>query len=82
MNHRAWLTLAQAHISVSELDAARDNITSFDDLLDELGLTHDELRDNFIVRLRKYFEDNPAQPKHFLTVRGRGYRFVREPEQR
>jgi DNA-binding response OmpR family regulator len=35
--------------------------------------------DNFIVRLRKYFEDNPAQPKHFLTVRGRGYRFVREP---
>lgn len=35
--------------------------------------------DNFIVRLRKYFEENPAQPKHFLTVRGRGYRFVREP---
>ena len=37
--------------------------------------------DNFIVRLRKYFEDDPANPKHFLTVRGRGYRFVREPEQ-
>ena len=36
--------------------------------------------DNFIVRLRKYFEDNPAHPKHFLTVRGRGYRFVRETE--
>jgi two-component system alkaline phosphatase synthesis response regulator PhoP len=36
--------------------------------------------DNFIVRLRKYFEDDPAKPKHFLTVRGRGYRFVREPE--
>jgi transcriptional regulator with XRE-family HTH domain len=33
-------------ISVSELDAARDNTTSFHDLLDELGLTHDELRDN------------------------------------
>lgn len=36
--------------------------------------------DNFIVRLRKYFEDNPAHPEHFLTVRGRGYRFVREAE--
>ncbi len=32
--------------------------------------------DNFIVRLRKYFEDNPARPRFFLTVRGRGYRFV------
>ncbi len=36
--------------------------------------------DNFIVRLRKYFEDDPANPRHFLTVRGRGYRFIREPE--
>jgi len=32
--------------------------------------------DNFIVRLRKYFEPDPGQPIHFLTVRGRGYRFV------
>ncbi len=31
--------------------------------------------DNFIVRLRKYFEIDPAKPRHFLTVRGRGYRF-------
>ncbi|PLX88813.1 MAG: DNA-binding response regulator [Desulfuromonas sp.] len=35
--------------------------------------------DNFIVRLRKYFEDDPAHPRHFLTVRGRGYRFVKTP---
>ncbi|PLY02834.1 MAG: DNA-binding response regulator [Desulfuromonas sp.] len=35
--------------------------------------------DNFIVRLRKYFEADPSRPKHFRTVRGRGYRFVREP---
>ena len=34
--------------------------------------------DNFIVRLRKYFEDNPTVPKHFLTVRGRGYQFVKD----
>lgn len=33
--------------------------------------------DNFIVRLRKYFEIDPSRPVHFLTERGRGYRFVR-----
>lgn len=32
--------------------------------------------DNFIVRLRKAFEDDPSAPKHFVTVRGVGYRFV------
>ncbi len=32
--------------------------------------------DNFIVRLRRYIEDDPAKPKHVLTVRGVGYRFV------
>jgi DNA-binding response OmpR family regulator len=34
--------------------------------------------DNFIVRLRKYFEKNPSKPKLFRTVRGRGYRFINE----
>ena len=38
--------------------------------------------DNFIVRLRKYFEEDPSGPKHFLTVRGRGYRFVQDPEEK
>lgn len=33
--------------------------------------------DNFIVRLRKYLEDDPAKPSHLLTVRGVGYKFVR-----
>jgi DNA-binding response OmpR family regulator len=28
------------------------------------------------VRLRKYIEKNPAKPRHLLTVRGVGYRFV------
>ncbi|EAT17144.1 response regulator transcription factor [Desulfuromonas acetoxidans] len=32
--------------------------------------------DNFIVRLRKYFEQRPSHPRYFLTVRGRGYRFT------
>ena len=34
--------------------------------------------DNFIVRLRRYIEDDPTHPKHLLTVRGIGYRFVAE----
>jgi two-component system alkaline phosphatase synthesis response regulator PhoP len=36
--------------------------------------------DNFIVRLRKYFERDPTHPRHFLSVRGAGYRFVAEGE--
>ncbi|MCM3906207.1 MAG: response regulator transcription factor [Pyrinomonadaceae bacterium] len=35
--------------------------------------------DNFIVRLRKYLEDEPTRPRHLLTVRGVGYRFVAGP---
>jgi DNA-binding response OmpR family regulator len=35
--------------------------------------------DNFIVRLRRYIEDVPAKPKHLLTVRGVGYKFVANP---
>ena len=35
--------------------------------------------DNFIVRLRKYLEDDPANPRHLVTVRGVGYRFVANP---
>lgn len=36
--------------------------------------------DNFIVRLRRYIEDDPSNPIHLLTVRGVGYRFVAEPD--
>jgi len=35
--------------------------------------------DNFIVRLRRYIEDDPAKPRHLQTVRGVGYRFVAAP---
>jgi two-component system alkaline phosphatase synthesis response regulator PhoP len=34
--------------------------------------------DNFILRLRKRFERDPANPRHFLTVWGVGYRFLAE----
>ncbi len=35
--------------------------------------------DTFMLNLRKYFEANPSQPVHFISVRGTGYRFVKGP---
>jgi DNA-binding response OmpR family regulator len=35
--------------------------------------------DNFIVRLRRYIEEEPSKPRHLLTVRGVGYRFIAAP---
>jgi DNA-binding response OmpR family regulator len=52
-------------------------------LVDVWGLHEDtDTRpiDNFIVRLRRYIEDDPARPRHLLTVRGVGYRFVASPD--
>lgn len=48
-------------------------------LVDVWGLRQDtdtRAIDNFIVRLRRYIEKNPTKPRHLLTVRGIGYRFV------
>lgn len=36
--------------------------------------------DQFIRRLRKTFEPDPAEPRHFLTIRDAGYRFVADAE--
>jgi DNA-binding response OmpR family regulator len=36
--------------------------------------------DNFIVRLRRYIEDDSTRPQHLQTVRGIGYRFVANPK--
>ena len=38
--------------------------------------------DNFIVRLRKYIEDEPSSPRHLVTVRGLGYKFIPFPEKK
>ena len=35
--------------------------------------------DNFVMRLRRMIETDPSSPRHLLSVRGTGYRFVREP---
>lgn len=42
----------------------------------EEGATDTRTVDNFIMRLRKYFEPHPSRPVYFLSVRGAGYRFV------
>ena len=36
--------------------------------------------DNFVVRLRRYIEDEPANPHHLVTVRGLGYKFIPFPD--
>jgi DNA-binding response OmpR family regulator len=38
--------------------------------------------DNFIVRLRRYIEDDPSKPRRLLTVRGVGYRFISSPQRK
>jgi DNA-binding response OmpR family regulator len=48
-----------------------------------LGLREDtdtRAIDNFVVRLRRYIEEDPSGPRPLQTVRGEGYRFVAEPE--
>lgn len=53
-------------------------------MLEEVWNLHEDTDtraiDNFIVRLRKYIEAEPAKPRHLLTVRGVGYRFIPEPD--
>jgi DNA-binding response OmpR family regulator len=52
-------------------------------ILDRVWNVHEDTDtravDNFIVRLRRYIEEEPARPKHLQTVRGIGYRFVANP---
>ncbi|MCA1612965.1 MAG: response regulator transcription factor [Acidobacteria bacterium] len=73
------LTLMEAAL-LRHLIANAGRVVSRKSLLEEVwGLQEDtdtRAIDNFIVRLRKYIEDEPARPKHLLTVRGVGYRFV------
>ena len=53
-------------------------------MLEEVWNLHEDTDtraiDNFIVRLRRYIEDDPAKPRHVLTVRGVGYRFMAGPD--
>ncbi len=61
-------------------------VVSRKQILEEVWGLHEDTDtraiDNFIVRLRRYIEDDPADPKHLLTVRGVGYRFMANPEKK
>jgi DNA-binding response OmpR family regulator len=54
------------------------------DILEQVWRVHADTDtraiDNFIVRLRRYIEDDPSNPQHLTTVRGIGYRFVANPQ--
>ena len=39
--------------------------------------TNTRVVDTFVVRLRRYVEPDPSRPRHIVSVRGHGYRFVR-----
>ena len=73
------LTLMEAEL-LRHLIRNRDKVVSRKSILEEVWGLHEDTDtraiDNFVVRLRRYLEQNPAKPKHLLTVRGVGYRFV------
>ena len=75
------LTLMEAQL-LRHLVARAGQVVSRKTLLEEVWGLHEDTDtraiDNFIARLRKYIEDEPSRPRHLLTVRGVGYRFVTE----
>jgi DNA-binding response OmpR family regulator len=76
------LTLMEAEL-LRHLVRNSGRVVSRKSILEEVWGLHEDTDtraiDNFIVRLRRYIEDDPAAPAHLLTVRGVGYRFVPEP---
>jgi len=76
------LTLMEASILRFLIDHEGKAVSRKNMLQEVWGLREDtdtRAIDNFIVRLRRYVEDDPAHPRHLLTVRGIGYRFVASP---
>lgn len=63
-----------------------DKAVSRKQLLQDVWNLHEDTDtraiDNFIVRLRRYIEPEPAKPRYLLTVRGVGYRFVANPSKK
>jgi DNA-binding response OmpR family regulator len=77
------LTVMEAEL-LRHLVRNRGRVVSRKSILEDVwGLREDtdtRAIDNFIVRLRRYLEDDPSRPHHVLTVRGVGYRFEAEKE--
>jgi len=75
------LTLMEAALLRYFIEHRNQNVSRKQILEDVWGLHEDtdtRAIDNFIVRLRRYVEDSPANPKYLITVRGIGYRFLPE----
>ena len=76
------LTLMEANL-LRFLVQREGQVVSRKEILEQVWGVHEDTDtraiDNFIVRLRRYVEDNPAEPKHLLTVRSVGYRFLASP---
>jgi DNA-binding response OmpR family regulator len=78
------------HLTLMESELLRHlvrndgKIVSRKQILEEVWGLHEDTDtraiDNFVVRLRRYIEDDPGKPRHLLTVRGVGYRFLAIPE--
>jgi DNA-binding response OmpR family regulator len=77
------LTLMEAEL-LRHLVRSSGRVVSRKSILEEVWGLHEDTDtraiDNFVVRLRRYIEDDPSHPRHLLTVRGIGYRFLAEPE--
>jgi|SRR5215831_11269083 len=76
------LTLMEAEL-LRHLIQNGGKVVSRKQILEQVWGLHEDTDtraiDNFIVRLRKYIETDSANPRHLLTVRGVGYRFVPTP---
>jgi len=74
-----YLTTKEALV-MKLLVEKKDDIVSREELLEKVWgydpQTETRTVDNFISRLRKYFEKRPQKPVHILTVREKGYQFV------
>jgi two-component system, OmpR family, alkaline phosphatase synthesis response regulator PhoP len=79
------LTLMESEL-LRHLVQSDGRVVSRKQILEEVWGLHEDTDtraiDNFIVRLRRYIEADPAEPRHLLTVRGVGYRFVANPEKK
>jgi DNA-binding response OmpR family regulator len=82
-NRLTQLTVMEADL-LRYLTEREGQIVSRKDILEQVWRVHEDTDtraiDNFIVRLRRYIEDDPSDPQHLVTVRGVGYRFVANPQ--
>ncbi len=73
------LTALEADL-LDTLTSHPNHVFSRGELLEKVWGYHSEVEtrtvDNFIVRLRKHFEEEPEQPHHFVSLRGKGYMYV------